>query len=432
MTQLSIWVGALGIGICSYSAKALAADTPSATLLVFDLDAQGVDASLAANVTDALLGAANHLKGYRALGSKEMQAIVAYQGQRQALGCSDDACFAALAIDLKGDLLMAGSVAVSGDSYVLAVRLVEPQTTRIVGQVSATAFSPEELLANCALIPASLLGQGALGSRASSYQMELGTQAAPTKLALLELLAQGVPADLADNLTQTAALELKQIPGVSVISKDEIRALLQLEAEKQLLGCDQISCLAEIGGALGVRFLVAGSVGLVGSTYVINLKLINIVQAQTDNRVAESFVGDSAQLLRATRAAVRALVGHGQAGEGSLEVRASVTDVSWLLDGQETPTNGPRRVAIGKHNLRVEAPDYYPWLSDIYVEQGEATRVDVTLTERPNPWYRRWWVWTAVGVVVAAGTAGAVYWQTRDRSGALEINAPSPVSGARP
>ena len=42
------------------------------------------------------------------------------------------------------------------------------------------------------------------------------------------------------------------------------------------LGCEQTSCLAELGGALGVRYLIVPSVGKIGASYLINLKLVDV------------------------------------------------------------------------------------------------------------------------------------------------------------
>lgn len=64
--------------------------------------------------------------------------------------------------------------------------------------------------------------------------------------------------------------------GLSVITPSEIAQLVGFERQKELLGCsDQAaSCLAELGGALGVDGLVTGSVARLGKTFRVNLKII--------------------------------------------------------------------------------------------------------------------------------------------------------------
>jgi hypothetical protein len=73
-------------------------------------------------------------------------------------------------------------------------------------------------------------------------------------------------------------------PNVSVIGSEEVRALLGAQAEKQRLGCQQgandLACMAEIGGALGAEKLVLGSVGQLGDTYLLTVKLVDVRRAK--------------------------------------------------------------------------------------------------------------------------------------------------------
>jgi hypothetical protein len=46
-----------------------------------------------------------------------------------------------------------------------------------------------------------------------------------------------------------------------------------------------MACLAEIGGALGVDFILASHVGKVGHSFIVNIKLINIQTAKVEGRV---------------------------------------------------------------------------------------------------------------------------------------------------
>ena len=65
----------------------------------------------------------------------------------------------------------------------------------------------------------------------------------------------------------------------TLVSPEEMNAL-DAELERQLSGgCDEASCVAQLGGALGAEFLLTGSLGLIGKTYVLNLKLIDIETA---------------------------------------------------------------------------------------------------------------------------------------------------------
>ncbi len=67
--------------------------------------------------------------------------------------------------------------------------------------------------------------------------------------------------------------------------------MVSFEAQKQLLGCGDDSCLAELGGALGVEFIVMGSVSKIGESTLISLKKINLETLQVERRVTDTFNG---------------------------------------------------------------------------------------------------------------------------------------------
>ena len=80
----------------------------------------------------------------------------------------------------------------------------------------------------------------------------------------------------------------------TVVAPEEMDAI-SAELERQLAGgCDETSCIAELGGALGAQFSITGTMGKLGARYTINLKLIDIEQVRavrTDNLRAPSLEG---------------------------------------------------------------------------------------------------------------------------------------------
>jgi TolB-like protein len=119
-----------------------------------------------------------------------------------------------------------------------------------------------------------------------------------TKIAVMELKAKsGLEETKASTLTDVLCTEIANLGNFDVIGKDDMQAMLQHITDKQLLECDDTKCLAQVGGALGVSRLVAGNIGMLGQTYVINVKLIDIDNATVLNRVSEKFEGGEAGLI---------------------------------------------------------------------------------------------------------------------------------------
>ncbi|MBK7859418.1 MAG: hypothetical protein IPJ65_12505 [Archangiaceae bacterium] len=63
--------------------------------------------------------------------------------------------------------------------------------------------------------------------------------------------------------------------GLKVISARDIGAALGIERQREMLGCAESSCVAELAGALGADGMVLGDVGKLDTTYAVNLKVLS-------------------------------------------------------------------------------------------------------------------------------------------------------------
>lgn len=96
---------------------------------------------------------------------------------------------------------------------------------------------------------------------------------------------------------------------LKVLGYSDIAAMLQHEEQKNMLAaCTQDSCLAELGGALGVSVLAVPSLGAVGSNYVVNLKLLDVTNSQVIGRASEIVAREDDELLAAFSRAVDQVV----------------------------------------------------------------------------------------------------------------------------
>jgi hypothetical protein len=130
------------------------------------------------------------------------------------------------------------------------------------------------------------------------------------KVAVIKLTAKGgLSQGVVDLFTEALVGDLRKRPGVSVMSEADMTAILGLERQKQMLGCADESCLAELGGALGVDRLITGSVGRIGGTLVVNITSLDPkkvravasvserVKTDKDDAILEMLPGFVSQLL---------------------------------------------------------------------------------------------------------------------------------------
>ncbi len=129
------------------------------------------------------------------------------------------------------------------------------------------------------------------------------------KVAITEMRTNGVSEQLGRTLTEVLSTETAQRSGLTVVSASDVDAMLGFDQQKQLLGCqDDVACIAEIGGALGVDLLLVSDLGLVGKTYVLNMKLINTSNVKVLNRIYKTATGEPDVLIGIVRASVPELL----------------------------------------------------------------------------------------------------------------------------
>lgn len=131
----------------------------------------------------------------------------------------------------------------------------------------------------------------------------------PVSVAVLDLAALGADEKLAQNLTAIVAAEVARYDDVKPITRREVAALLDVERQRQLVGCTDDNCLSAVVGALGVSKIVSGQFGRVESSYVLTLHLIDTRTAKVEARVVRTVPVENQGLVAAVKGAVTELIG---------------------------------------------------------------------------------------------------------------------------
>ncbi len=254
------------------------------------------------------------------------------------------------------------------------------------------------------------------------------------KMAVLDFQPSGASASLAGAATGAVATELDRLQVFKVVTSEAIRGMLALERQKQMLGCsaDSAACLAEIGGALGVDYLVSGRViGLGGGangsmTYTLEVTLSNVKKASRDGSALEKAASEAALISLVPRAVGKLTARLLATRTGKLVVTSTETGAVVKVDEQArgtTPLPGPLEVPSGPRTLSVEKQGFVTWQTDVVVQPGKMTGETVTLMPSPDfieayesrARKMRIGAWTATGVAVA-GLATTVLMQLRANS----------------
>ena len=244
------------------------------------------------------------------------------------------------------------------------------------------------------------------------------------KIAVLDFTANGASKELASAAGGIAANELDRMGAFQTVTSDAIRNMLAFEKQRQMLGCAEAGCMAEIGGALGVDWLVSGKVtklaaaGGVPETFTLDLTLTNVRKAQREGSVIET-ARTEAELVTKSGKGAQKLVAKILAGRtGRLVVSAVEAGAVVKVDDQvkgTTPLRGAVVLPAGPHALSIEKQGFVAFQKDVQVEAGKVVEERATLV--PSPDFVRAYesrqkklrlgAWLSTGVAVV-GLAAAV------------------------
>jgi hypothetical protein len=82
-----------------------------------------------------------------------------------------------------------------------------------------------------------------------------------------------------------------------VVTASELETMVSAESQKQAANCTDESCLRELAGALNVDLILTGSVGYMGKSYLLNLKLLDARRATALASVGERYKASTEEQL---------------------------------------------------------------------------------------------------------------------------------------
>jgi hypothetical protein len=232
------------------------------------------------------------------------------------------------------------------------------------------------------------------------------------RVLVLELTTSGGFESSVRTLSQVVAEEAARVTGYEIVSTEEVRAMLDAEAQKALLGCDASSCLAEVAGALDADLLVSGQIDAApDGAPVLTMSLLNTRAVVTVNRVSLPWRGDPGLLAEVARTATQRLVFEKEnRPPGGVVVEGAPDGATVLVDAvdrtSDAVTSGAADLEVGPHEVRVLADGFVPATRHVVVTSGKKVTVDGAL--EPAPLWTSWWVWAGAGAAVVAAVSGTV------------------------
>lgn len=142
--------------------------------------------------------------------------------------------------------------------------------------------------------------------------------------AIMNLEGRGISAMEAQALTDRLSSLIVRTGKVTVVERGQMQAIMQ-EQDFQMAGCTSDECAVEIGQLLGVTKMVAGSIGKLGSTYSMDLRVIDIATGKISNSIIRDYRGEIDGLLAEMALVAQEIVDFEVGGPAAVELARQPT-----------------------------------------------------------------------------------------------------------
>ncbi|MBI5512090.1 MAG: PEGA domain-containing protein [Deltaproteobacteria bacterium] len=246
------------------------------------------------------------------------------------------------------------------------------------------------------------------------------------RIAVMPLKPQRVNADIVKIMDTLVVTHVGATKRYEVIGADEISAMLEMEGMKDKLGCSDVACASEIGGALNARYTIAGSVGKLGDNILINLTLFDNRAMTAVERASITVPNDENLFEGGVRVVVGrlfgveappAVAGSPVANVAPTSPRAATIPMNltsvppgasvFINDKLAGTTPLVRDIEKGSHKVVVEKADYGTYTETFQVNPGDSIKKSIQLMSISEARSARSTRIT-LGTILALGGAAAI------------------------
>jgi TolB-like protein len=206
-------------------------------------------------------------------------------------------------------------------------------------------------------------------------------------LVVASLRADGADKTRANVIDELLVAEIDKYGSFRVIGMSDVQAMLGFDKAAQIMGCDEVQCAVELGmqlgGALGVRFLVAGSVTSLEGDLVLTIKILDLQKAIVLDRATADVPNNPRNFKQLVTEAVSQLSTiTGKLPSGIVSVTTEPAAAMVVVDGKEmglSPQNLP--LSAGNHELAARLKGFGEARQAVVVSAGARSELKLSLVK---------------------------------------------------
>jgi len=264
-------------------------DTPTIlrTVAILDFEGKGINLQEVQTLTERMRTEIGNTKAVRLIERKAIENIMAEQGLAQS-GCVTDECAAEVGQLLGVQYMINGVLGKMGESYTIDAKMFSVETGETVQAVNTTYEGEiEGLLLEMQILSWEIVG---LDVPPRLKLQRAGETEKPT-MAVIDFDGRGISVLEAQTLTDRFTTELGYTDRVRMVDRRTMTDVL-VDQGFSSGECTSEECAAEVGAALGVEFMINGSIGKIGNTYTIDCKMFSVATGAAETMKNLSYQGE--------------------------------------------------------------------------------------------------------------------------------------------
>lgn len=235
----------------------------------------------------------------------------------------------------------------------------------------------------------------------------------------MEFDAYGIGQFEAQTLTDRLRNSIAEAGIYRLVDRGAMEEILEEQGFQQT-GCTSDECIVEVGKLLGVQFMLGGSIGKVGKTFTVSMRIIDIETAGIVKTASYDMTGEVDELLTRGMGEAAALLLGLEEGAAPPALELATLDISSAppaavvrLDGEE---KGATPLVFGdlqpnrNYSLGLSKPDYHLLDTTLTLAAGSVEKLRLTL-RRHQGW-----------LTISGSPDGSRLFVNRKKIGALPLS----------
>ncbi|MFC2170564.1 PEGA domain-containing protein [Calditrichota bacterium] len=216
-----------------------------------------------------------------------------------------------------------------------------------------------------------------------------------TNIAVLDLIiSESIPESYRSTLSDRLRLELHETASFNVIERNAMEDILK-EQGFQLTDCSSDECAVEAGRLLGVERMVAGSIGRVGNTHTVILRVINVESGVIEDTKKRDCVCEIDDVMTVSlKVVARQLAGlevdesllealKGPVGKGNLFLKSEPPGADIYIDNAKYDGITPlviEDINAGQHILKLEKDNLFA-TAPVFITANQIKQMNLSLEQ---------------------------------------------------